>query len=101
MSCSNDRKPELPMYKRIHVIVNPASGPDRPILSILNRAFQPAEVDWDVFVTKKAGDARCYAQQSAKAGVDVVAAYGGDGTVMEVISGLVGTNIPLAIFPGG
>ncbi len=89
------------MYKRIHVIVNPAAGPDRPVLSILNSVFHPAGIDWDVFVTKEAGDARRYAQQSAAAGVDVVAAYGGDGTVMQAISGLVGTEIPLAIFPGG
>ncbi len=89
------------MYKRIHVIVNPASGQERPVLSILNSVFKPAGIDWDVFVTKKAGDARQYAQQAAAAGVKAVAAYGGDGTVMEVISGLVGTDIPLAILPGG
>jgi YegS/Rv2252/BmrU family lipid kinase len=33
--------------------------------------------------------------------VDVVAAYGGDGTVMEVASGLIGSSVPLAVFPGG
>jgi YegS/Rv2252/BmrU family lipid kinase len=58
-------------------------------------------VDWEVFVTKQAGDARRYAEEAAAAGYDAVAAYGGDGTVMEVATGLLGSAVPLAIFPGG
>jgi YegS/Rv2252/BmrU family lipid kinase len=85
----------------VHIIVNPASGQNRPVLSILNDVFHPSGIDWEVFVTKDAGDARRYAQASVEAGVDAVGAYGGDGTVMEVASALVGTPVPLAIFPGG
>jgi diacylglycerol kinase (ATP) len=90
-----------PAYRRVHIIVNPASGQDRPVLSILNDVFHPSDIDWDVFVTKEAGDARRYAQQAVEAGVDAVGVYGGDGTVMEVASALVGRPVPLAIFPGG
>jgi diacylglycerol kinase (ATP) len=89
------------MAKRIHVIINPAAGQERPVLAVLNRAFHPAGVDWDVFVTKQAGDARRYAEQALAAGVDAVAVYGGDGTVMEVATALIGSEMPLAIFPGG
>lgn len=88
-------------FKHIHVIINPASGVDEPVLSVLNRVFQPAKVDWDVFITKKAGDAREFAQRAVAAGVDAVGVYGGDGTVMEAASGLLGSDVPLAIFPGG
>jgi YegS/Rv2252/BmrU family lipid kinase len=91
----------LPPIKRVHVIINPAAGQDRPILGTLNGAFQAAGIDWDVFITKKAGDARRLAQEAVTAGADVVAVHGGDGTVMEVASGLIGTEVPLAIFPGG
>jgi len=91
----------MAIYKHICVIINPAAGADKPVLSILNSAFQPSGIDWDVFVTKKPGDARRFTQQAVAAGVDAVAAYGGDGTIMEVISGLVGSQIPLAILPGG
>ena len=90
-----------PQFKRVHIIVNPASGQDRPVLSILNDVFHPSGIDWEVFVTKEAGDGRRYAEASIKAGVDAVAVYGGDGTVMEVASALVNTNMPFAIFPGG
>lgn len=89
------------MSKRVQVIINPTAGQDQAILGVLNSVFHEAGVTWDVSITNKAGDAREFAREAAEAGVDVVAAYGGDGTVMEVASGLIGTNVPLAIFPGG
>ncbi len=89
------------MTRTIHVIINPAAGQDEPVLNILNRAFHEAGVDWDVFVTKAAGDSARYARASVEAGATVVAAYGGDGTVREVASALVNTKVPMAIFPGG
>ena len=91
---------ELP-FKQIHVIINPAAGQDEPILNVLNSVLRPAEIKWDVFVTNEAGDARKYAQQALLAGVDAVAVYGGDGTITEAASGLIGSNMPLAILPGG
>lgn len=87
--------------KRVHVIANPAAGQDQPILGVLNSAFRRAEIDWELFLTKQAGDAQRFAQEAVAAGVDVVAAYGGDGTVMEVASALHHTGVPLAILPGG
>ncbi len=88
-------------YKRIHVIVNPASGRNEPILNVLNPVFHARDVRWDVSVTLGAGDCTRYARAAAEDGVDVVAAYGGDGTISEAVSGLVGTGVPLMILPGG
>ncbi len=87
--------------QRIQVIINPRAGQDMAILSVMNEAFQAADVRWDVSITNQAGDATRYARLAVEAGVDLVAAYGGDGTVMEVASGLVGSAVPLAILPGG
>jgi diacylglycerol kinase (ATP) len=87
--------------RRIHVIVNPASGQDRPILSILNTAFSGSDVEWNVSITKGAGDARRQAAEQVESGVDVIAVYGGDGTIAEVASSLIGTDVALAILPGG
>ena len=93
--------PFMRPIKRVQVIINPAAGQNTPVLSIINDVFQPLEIDWEVAITKKAGDARAQAQAAVQSGVDVVAAYGGDGTVMEVASGLLGSDVPLAILPGG
>jgi YegS/Rv2252/BmrU family lipid kinase len=89
------------MARKIHVIVNPASGQPQPILHTLNSIFHQRGVDWDVFITKESGDAERFARQSAAAAVDVVAVFGGDGTVMGAARGLFGSETPLAILPGG
>jgi YegS/Rv2252/BmrU family lipid kinase len=88
-------------YPKVHVVINPAAGHDEPILNVLNHVFHPAGVDWDVSLTHKSGDATRLAAEAAAAGVDLVAAYGGDGTQMEVANGLLGTGVPQAILPGG
>jgi diacylglycerol kinase family enzyme len=89
------------MAKYIHVVINPASGQDQPILNTLNDVFQVFDVDWGVSVTRKSGDAQRFAETAVAEGADVVAAYGGDGTVMEVAQSLIGSDVPLAILPGG
>jgi len=86
---------------RVLVIANPAAGQPEPVLQTLNSVFHPLGVEWDVVITHDSGDARRLAEEAAVAGIDVVAAYGGDGTVMEVAHGLMGSNVPLAILPGG
>ncbi|MGE5373672.1 MAG: diacylglycerol/lipid kinase family protein [Bacteroidota bacterium] len=88
-------------YQRIHVVINPASGQNQPILNVLNDVFHAAGVAWDVSITHKRGDATRQAREAAESGVDLVAAYGGDGTQMEVANGLLGTGVPQAILAGG
>jgi YegS/Rv2252/BmrU family lipid kinase len=89
------------MAKKIHVVINPGSGQPQPVLHTLNSVFRTAKVDWDISLTHKNGDAEKYARQATASGVDVVAAYGGDGTVMEVARGVLGSQSCLAILPGG
>src|SRR5689334_17080371 len=77
------------MSKRVQVIINPTAGQDQAILGILNRVFHDAGITWDASITNKAGDARRFAQAAVESGVDVVASYGGDGTLREVASGMI------------
>jgi YegS/Rv2252/BmrU family lipid kinase len=89
------------MTKKIHIVINPASGQPRPILNQINDVFYPLDIQWEVSITRKSGDATRFAQQAIADGADVIAAYGGDGTVMEVSQAVQGGEIPMAILPGG
>ena len=96
-----------PPYRRVHVIVNPASGRDEPVLNVLNDVFRTFDVDWDVSVTHRYGDAARQARTAIEDGVDLVAGYGGDGTQHEIANALMeasvrtGRRTPMGILPGG
>jgi len=87
--------------QRIGIIINPAAGRERAILRTLNSVLAELEIDWDAAITHRKGDARRLAEKAASAGVDAVAVYGGDGSVLETATGLRDSNVPLAILPGG
>jgi diacylglycerol kinase (ATP) len=89
------------LFRKIRVIINPSAGMDNPILHILNKVFGSTSTQWDVSITHEPGDAERLAKEAISSGCDLVAAHGGDGTVMEVSRALQNTGIPLAIFPGG
>lgn len=87
--------------KDIHIIINPGSGKGESILPVINTAMKEADIKWEASITHQAGDAIQYAKAAVKKGVDAIAVYGGDGTLMEVVSGLIGSDMPLIILPGG
>ena len=87
--------------KLIHVVINPASGHDEPILNVINAVFKEHDVEWSVSVTQKFGDATEFARQAAADGYDIVAGYGGDGTQHEIANGIVGTDALMGVLPGG
>ena len=95
------------LYKKIHVVINPASGKDEPILNTINDVFHQYGVDWTVSVTKKYGDATEQAKAAITAGADLVTGYGGDGTQHEIANAVLSTAaetgraIPMGILPGG
>jgi YegS/Rv2252/BmrU family lipid kinase len=92
----------LAPLKRIHLIINPASGPDRAVLQIANRVFRRHNIEWDVAITHQVGDGgKCAREALSREDVDMVIAYGGDGTVMDVVNGLFGSSMPLGILVGG
>ena len=87
------------MPPRILVAVNPAAGQDEPVLAALNRGFGDA-VDWDVVITRRGND-REVASRLRDAAPDLIAIYGGDGTVSRIVSALGDPPAPIAVLPGG
>jgi diacylglycerol kinase family enzyme len=92
---------------RVTIVINPVAG----VRGTLERARRRAEwaidllrsrgADPDVFISERRGHARELAAAAAATAAEVVAAWGGDGTVNEVASALAGSDVALAVIPAG
>jgi len=79
-----------PTLGRMLLIVNPRAGDGRTGVSDrLRAALGNLELDADVAETTAAGDATRIAREEVERGRRLVVAVGGDGTVHEVVNGLV------------
>jgi YegS/Rv2252/BmrU family lipid kinase len=86
---------------RVCLITNPRAGRGGINLSQVLPVLR--DQGWEVTVRHKehGGHATELAQEAAASGYDVVVAAGGDGTLSEVVDGLVGTNVAVGVLPGG
>ncbi|GEO03982.1 hypothetical protein AAE02nite_16460 [Adhaeribacter aerolatus] len=92
------------MRTQIKFIINPVSGRTKGgvnVPDLLNQLLDTEQYEPEIVFTRYAGHATEIASQAATAGVSVVCAVGGDGTVNEVARGLMGTQTALAILPKG
>ncbi len=83
-------------------IINPISGSHsnrKRILDRVKRMF--SNQSFQIRFTEYPGHATVLAKQAVEEGVAVVVAIGGDGTMHEVASGLVGTSSALGLVPRG
>ena len=87
--------------KWLMVVVNPAAGQFSPDLKAFNRIIHGAGMDWELEITNGLGDGGKLAARAVAEGASMVAACGGDGTVRDVVAGLLGSGVPLAILPTG
>ena len=89
--------------RRIMAIINPVSGTGSKerIPRLIDTVIDQDRNDVSIIMTEYPGHARELASQAVEDGFDIVVAIGGDGTVNEVGSALVGTETALAIVPSG
>jgi len=91
--------------RKATILFNPNSGrggkrKDRE-LDISIGIIQSAGVHTELTVCRSSHEATIHARYAVAAGSDTVFACGGDGTIHDVIQGLAGTPVALAILPFG
>ena len=91
--------------KKLLLIVNPCSGRAKMYTELLKvvEVFSYADYLVSVYPTKSRGDATQYVEKLNHDDFDLIVVCGGDGTLNEVITGIMqtGLNIPLGYIPSG
>lgn len=91
------------MKKKLVFIINPISGTSNKaaIPDLIDTTLDKDLFDYEILLTERAGHACELASNAKDAGIDVVVAVGGDGTVNEVARSIVHSNTALGIIPCG
>ena len=91
------------MKQTIRFIINPISGVGKKgeLPGLIEKHLDHDRFDYDIAFTEYRLHAATLAKQSAEEGIDIVCAVGGDGSVHEVGTALIGTKSKLAIIPAG
>jgi diacylglycerol kinase family enzyme len=93
--------PERTPKRRMLVIVNPyATTVSDRLKNLVVYALQ-SRYTVEAVDTEQRGHATQICREAAREGYDVVVAFGGDGTANEAANGLVGSDTPLTVLPGG
>lgn len=91
--------------KKVMLIINPTSGGEKALdfKDKLDQKLQEHFDEVEIKITEKEFDATEFAREACKNKFDTIVAFGGDGTVNEVIAGMAEQEfIPkLSIIPGG
>ena len=85
------------------VIVNPTAGRGRAGKQVpeIRRLLGDKAADWTWLYTLGRGDGETLARESAQAGCPLIVAVGGDGTLHEVVNGVLGTGAAVGLIPFG
>ena len=88
---------------KLLVLVNPVAGRGKSLRALpkIEAGLKGLGLSYDIERTKAPDDATAIAREAAKAGYEIVACVGGDGTVSETGRGLIFTDTALALIPEG
>jgi diacylglycerol kinase family enzyme len=87
--------------KRMLIIVNPyATTVSDRLKNLVVYALQ-GRYEVETVATEAQNHATEIGREVRDHGYDVVVAFGGDGTLNEVVNGLAGTDVPVSVLPGG
>ena len=87
--------------KRMLIIVNPyATTVSDRLKNLVVYALQ-GRYEVETVATEAQNHATEIGREVRDHGYDIVVAFGGDGTLNEVVNGLAGTDVPVSVLPGG
>lgn len=94
---------ENPDKKKLLFIANPFSGTKKKdkLPDTIQRFLDHSKYTYTLEYTQYAGHATQLAKGAAEAGVFAVIAAGGDGTINEVVNGIIGSTTALGVLPYG
>jgi len=83
------------------IIVNPyATTVSERLRNLVVYALQ-SRYEVEAVSTEAQNHATEIGREARDGGYDIVVAFGGDGTLNEVVNGLAGTDVPVSVLPGG
>ncbi len=89
--------------KKVLFIINPKAGKGKgnSLEQLIFANINPYEFEVEISRTREAGHATHLARSAAQEEVDIVVSCGGDGTLNETATGLVGSQTALSLLPLG
>ena len=90
--------------QKIRFIVNPISGINRnpqKIVRWIEEIIKPSGRTVEIVYTREPGDGTRLGKEAVALGFDLVVAVGGDGTINEISSGIMGSRAILGVIPAG
>ena len=90
--------------KQGFLIFNPTSGTavkSKPVVASVLRQFQRRGLDLTPSPTEPDGNVTLQVRELLTQSPDLIVAWGGDGTINEIVNGMFGSAVPLGIIPGG
>lgn len=73
----------------------------QPIIQLIHECLHNEDVSWDLCVSKSVDDIAKFIKTAKVGKTDVIAIYGGDGTLRAAAKSLMESKLPLCILPGG
>jgi YegS/Rv2252/BmrU family lipid kinase len=88
---------------KILFIVNPVAGKGKAkgLVPLIEGICEKRNVNYNIKFTTAPGEASQIAKKGAEEGFDRIVSVGGDGTLNEIVNGMVGTDAAIGVVPGG
>lgn len=84
-------------------ILNPTAGKGRSVQCFeqVKEIFEKNHAEYEVWETTYAGEATELARKAVAEGYENIISVGGDGTILEVVTGIVGSGCSVGLIPAG